>query len=105
MDAAKRPQNRSSTTIEQTSIIRDLSNHAIERSFLNTFEVHGRSGDRHARKRATTAGGNKRQTRRQATHVREEIETRGGMPESLDLFLQRARVHPLLTAAEEIELA
>lgn len=26
------------------------------------------------------------------------------MPESLDLFLQRARVHPLLTAAEEIEL-
>ncbi len=38
-------------------------------------------------------------------HAREEVEIRGGTPESLDLFLQRARVHPLLTAAEEIELA
>jgi len=28
-----------------------------------------------------------------------------GTPESLDLFLRQARVHPLLTAAEEIELA
>ncbi len=37
--------------------------------------------------------------------MREEIETRAGTPESLDLFLQRARVHPLLTAADEIELA
>jgi len=30
---------------------------------------------------------------------------RGGVPESLELFLRRARLHPLLTAAEEIELA
>jgi RNA polymerase primary sigma factor len=29
----------------------------------------------------------------------------GGTPEALDLFLRRARVHPLLTAAEEVELA
>jgi RNA polymerase primary sigma factor len=28
-----------------------------------------------------------------------------GTPEALELFLRRARVHPLLTAAEEIELA
>jgi RNA polymerase primary sigma factor len=31
--------------------------------------------------------------------------SRSGTPESLELFLQRARAHPLLTAAEEIELA
>ena len=34
-----------------------------------------------------------------------EAERTGGVVESLELFLRRARVHPLLTAAEEIELA
>ena len=34
-----------------------------------------------------------------------EIEDRSGVVESLELFLRRARVYPLLTAAEEIELA
>ncbi|HJS95024.1 MAG TPA: sigma-70 family RNA polymerase sigma factor [Solirubrobacteraceae bacterium] len=34
-----------------------------------------------------------------------EEERSGGVVESLELFLRRARVHPLLTAAEEIELA
>jgi RNA polymerase primary sigma factor len=32
-------------------------------------------------------------------------DDRGGVVESLELFLRRARLHPLLTAAEEIELA
>jgi RNA polymerase primary sigma factor len=34
-----------------------------------------------------------------------EEERSGGVVESLELFLRRARLHPLLTAAEEIELA
>ena len=34
-----------------------------------------------------------------------ETEDRSGVVESLELFLRRARVYPLLTAAEEIELA
>ncbi len=61
----------------------------------------------------STVGGNRRQNRR-ATHVapRPELEeTRPAATEhlpgtdSLDLFLRRARSHPLLTAAEEVELA
>ncbi|MBV8431741.1 MAG: RNA polymerase sigma factor RpoD/SigA [Solirubrobacterales bacterium] len=34
-----------------------------------------------------------------------ELHGATGTPEALELFLRRARVHPLLTAAEEIELA
>jgi len=34
-----------------------------------------------------------------------QSERGSNVPESLDLFLRRARAHPLLTAAEEIELA
>jgi RNA polymerase primary sigma factor len=53
--------------------------------------------------------GNARQNRRRATHLGERVqaaELHGvGTPEALELFLRRARVHPLLTAAEEIELA
>jgi RNA polymerase primary sigma factor len=57
--------------------------------------------------------GNRRQTRRRDVHAaRPELENRpaetqdrGAGLESLDLFLRRARVHPLLTAAEEVELA
>ena len=67
-------------------------------------------------KRRATAG-NKRQDRRRGAHAGAEIGTelrttttteadRGtGSLESLELFLRKARVHPLLTAAEEIELA
>ncbi|MGN6872608.1 MAG: sigma-70 factor domain-containing protein, partial [Solirubrobacteraceae bacterium] len=66
-------------------------------------------------KRAGT--GNRRQTRRGRTHggapvdtgmelrTSAEEERSGGVVESLELFLRRARLHPLLTAAEEIELA
>jgi RNA polymerase primary sigma factor len=91
---------------------------------LNSIETqdrgaaHGRS-DQHetteqARPRSAhkrpTAVGNKRQTRRRTAHaaVRPEGATdsseRSGSMESLDLFLRRARAHPLLTAAEEVEL-
>jgi RNA polymerase primary sigma factor len=63
------------------------------------------------------ATGNRRQNRRRRTHAGAPVDTvaelrattegdRGsGVVESLELFLRRARLHPLLTAAEEIELA
>jgi RNA polymerase primary sigma factor len=65
-------------------------------------------------RRPAAVGGNRRQNRRRATHVanRPELEeikpaTAEHLPgtDSLDLFLRRARAHPLLTAAEEVELA
>ena len=54
--------------------------------------------------------GNARQNRRQAVHSAvslEELETQAAAPvsDSLALFLRSARLHPLLRAAEEIELA
>jgi RNA polymerase primary sigma factor len=60
-----------------------------------------------------TARGNRRQNRRQTVHALPRPEFAGaeseqqgiGMADSLDLFLRRARSHPLLTAAEETELA
>jgi RNA polymerase primary sigma factor len=67
-----------------------------------------------APRRAGTAA-NRRTDRRRRTHagtaleagaeVRASDSARSGTPESLELFLQRARAHPLLTAAEEIDLA
>jgi RNA polymerase primary sigma factor len=79
-------------------------------------EKHGTA--RRVRTGAKRAGtGNRRQTRRGRTHagvevdsavelrVNTEAERSGGVVESLELFLRRARLHPLLTAAEEIELA
>jgi len=80
--------------------------------------------DKHETARRVRSGGakrpaataNRRQVRRRRAHAgaplegsapvragEEEIAT--GVVESLELFLRRARVHPLLTAAEEIELA
>jgi RNA polymerase primary sigma factor len=64
----------------------------------------------------TAATGNRRQVRRRRTHAgaasEAGVELRAveagagaGVADSLELFLRRARVHPLLTAAEEIELA
>jgi RNA polymerase primary sigma factor len=61
-------------------------------------------------------GGNRRQNRRQSAHaagrveLAEESRVRPAehssvTGDSLDLFLRRARAHPLLTAAEEVELA
>src|SRR5581483_3606228 len=96
---------------------------------LENFDVDRRPAgpqraDKHgtARRVRTTGtkragGGNRRQTRRGRTHAGAPVDTgmelrasaeaerTGGVVESLELFLRRARVHPLLTAAEEIELA
>jgi len=92
---------------------------------LNTFENHeavGRPrGDHHetmtaehshdGRARRVATAGNTRQRRRRATHsARDGAEVaRADEPmraqDSLEVFLRQARVHPLLTAAEEIELA
>ncbi len=87
---------------------------------LNSFESHGRSRVRgehtettnsnheHVRRgrRAATAA-NKRQGRRRASHLAqaEERTDFGRSPDSLELFLRQARNHPLLTAAEEVELS
>jgi RNA polymerase primary sigma factor len=63
------------------------------------------------RSRGTSAPkGNARQNRRRSAHAggrlaAAELQASSGTPEALELFLRRARVHPLLTAAEEIELA
>jgi RNA polymerase primary sigma factor len=90
---------------------------------LNTREPHGRDLARRGRTehnetkavRARSSGGagtvNKRQRRRRAVHAGVRPETgaemraEAGTPESLDLFLRRARAYPLLTADEEVELA
>jgi RNA polymerase primary sigma factor len=97
---------------------------------LNTFETQGReptvrwrsdhnetSHDETPRGRAlkSAADGGRRQRRREAHSAArpggvkragaERVEAAAGTPEALDLFLRQARVHPLLTAAEEIELA
>ena len=61
-------------------------------------------------------GGNRRQNRRQSAHAAGRVElaedARVRLAEhnsvtgdSLDLFLRRARAHPLLTAAADVELA
>jgi RNA polymerase primary sigma factor len=95
---------------------------------LENFDVDRRPGasaraDKHGTARrvrssgAKRAGsGNRRQNRRGGTHVGALADTgieprattedagSGGVVESLELFLRRARLHPLLTAAEEIEL-
>src|SRR5579872_212772 len=66
---------------------------------------------RRTRARAASAvGGNRRQKRRSEAHLRPELEearTVEHVPgtDSLELFLRDARKHPLLTAAEEVELA
>jgi RNA polymerase primary sigma factor len=69
-----------------------------------------RPASTHTRK--TAVGGNTRQNRRRASHsARPELDGEAyadhapAVADSLDLFLRRARAHPLLTAAEEIELA
>jgi RNA polymerase primary sigma factor len=66
-------------------------------------------------RKAATAGGNGRQIRRRSAHAgsRGELseirpaasELASGAADSLELFLRSARAHPLLTAAEEVELA
>jgi RNA polymerase primary sigma factor len=63
------------------------------------------------RARRAAAAANNRQNRRRRGHEAPELraatDTDGGVGvrDSLELFLRRARAHPLLTAAEEVELA
>src|SRR6516165_2322036 len=98
-----------------------------KRMELDNFELDRRTaserpGKREAARRvrpgSTAATANRRQVRRRRTHAGAPldggVEPRGaamdedrgaGVVESLELFLRRARLHPLLTAAEEIELA
>ena len=90
------------------------------RTELNSFDTH-RDGSSRVRDHETNstepqrptrrrvAAANSRQTRRRSAHREPRSEATEGLstgtPEALDLFLRRARVHPLLTAAEEVELA
>ncbi len=101
-----------------------------KRTELENFEVDRKTGSprssgnhetarrvRSAAPKRRNVAGNRRQVRRRGTHAGAGAETgaelrsttdteRGtGSLESLELFLRKARVHPLLTAAEEIELA
>ena len=80
------------------------------------LESTPRARARGAHKRTPAATGSKRQTRRRSTHAAARphsgadarstgADQSAGTENSLDLFLRRARAHPLLTAAEEIELA
>ncbi len=67
---------------------------------------------RNRARRPAAAASNKRQNRRRGAHadsaeLRAATGTDGGagVRDSLELFLRSARAHPLLTAAEEVELA
>ena len=80
----------------------------------NTVDKHDRRGDRHETTKSPRSShatlGNARQNRRRAAHAAKnvdavETQTGSAAPDSLALFLRSARQHPLLTAAEEIELA
>jgi RNA polymerase primary sigma factor len=92
---------------------------------LNSIETQGRPGAGHARgghmqatQRArargahTASASTNRQDSRRTTHASPPaarasttVDQSAGPENSLELFLRRARAHPLLTAAEEIELA
>src|SRR5271166_1172511 len=113
------------------SKVRQASNNAIIRrasnlvytaeTELNSFDTHRDGaarvrGDHEASntepqrsRRSRAAKGNNRQNRRLDAHAGErlqaELHAAAGTPDALELFLRRARVHPLLTASEEIELA
>ncbi len=95
---------------------------------LKSIDTHGRDGAQRARSdhsdtpteikhnrrtRNTGTAGNTRQRRRRDVHVANRqgeaaptaSEQFSAATDALDLFLRQARTHPLLTAAEEIELA
>jgi RNA polymerase primary sigma factor len=95
---------------------------------LKSFDMHGREGatrarsdrsepqteKKHSRRTRNTTGtaGTTRQRRRRDVHAANRQaeaaatnEHFSAATDSLDLFLRQARTHPLLTAADEIELA
>ena len=82
---------------------------------LNTTETTGRSRGEHSetetpRKRPRVQSNARQRRRREhaeagaGSHPAAETKTVDGSLESLDLFFRQARRHPLLTAAQEIEL-
>jgi RNA polymerase primary sigma factor len=77
--------------------------HAAPRTRGDRHETNQETRARATRKRPA-AGANKRQ-RRRANPDRATSGDDGRVRESLELFFEQARVHPLLTAAEEVELA
>jgi RNA polymerase primary sigma factor len=86
----------------------DLNSSETGRSRSDHTENNTRG--RRSRKGAATPNGRQRRRREahaatRATGAAEKTTITAGTQESLDLFLRQARVHPLLTAAEEIELA
>jgi len=120
-------QKIGSTNVEllvQFVAYRNMSTY--RRTTLTTFETH-RDGANRVRgdhettkneiqrtRRARPAEPNARQARRRSAHSAASVDARAGAyevseaigtPEALELFLRRARIYPLLTAAEEIELA
>src|SRR5947209_5265228 len=61
---------------------------------------------RQRRRRGADSAAGARQSRRRSLHaLGHETETTSAAPDSLALFFRRARVYPLLTAGEEVELA
>jgi RNA polymerase primary sigma factor len=91
---------------------------------LDNFEVDRTSSPRSGKHETTrrlrsaspkrrAAATNRRQDRRRSAHAGAQADAgaevrvadTAGSLESLELFMRKARVHPLLTAAEEIELA
>jgi RNA polymerase primary sigma factor len=61
---------------------------------------------RKRRRRGADSNAGARQVRRRSLHgLDHEPEATSTVPDSLALFFRRARVYPLLTAAEEVELA
>jgi RNA polymerase primary sigma factor len=90
---------------------------------LNSFKNHGRDGrtrsdhretnlENKRRTRSSASDATKRQRRRRTSHPAalvpggpELVAEAAGSTDSLELFLRQARLHPLLTAAEEVELA
>ncbi|HEY2769478.1 MAG TPA: RNA polymerase sigma factor RpoD/SigA [Solirubrobacteraceae bacterium] len=88
------------------------SHDAVVRARGEHFEAAGTEHGHDGRTRRAGTAGNTRQRRRRATHsarstapelARADDSVRA--QDSLELFLRQARVHPLLTAAEEVELA
>jgi RNA polymerase sigma factor (sigma-70 family) len=94
--------------------IEEREREAESRARTEDSESTERPRARRAHGRATSAA-NGRQRRRRSAHSAAEATTRSGelreaghgvsIGDSIDLFLRRARMHPLLTAAEEVELA
>jgi RNA polymerase primary sigma factor len=102
--------NRPETELNSFESHRDGASRARRDHDPNSSETkRTRAADAQRTTRRHAAAANSRQHRRRSAH-RELRATEfegalGGTPEALDLFLRRARVHPLLTAAEEVELA